>query len=245
MGLIGYFLMVLGIACLACKAEWLIPIRGYLIFLFIGVGCAFLSIELLDEDPTLIIFPGFFVVLCFSLLLWAIINRKKQKDEILHIPAGSYQTQVVDRIGAPTIQLSYLLFYQGKTYHLSSTPPNGTPALILHAKTRKNSDVILADIAIDRSNEPVSIQQRIQQLRTFSTFLAAFLIPITYMMYQNHSISENLMPYCMMIVLGQSSIAISRGSKVLLHRLIYCSGVFFEGFGRIVGTIIAIIAFLN
>lgn len=231
MALIGYELIVLGIGCLVSKAEWLVSLKKYLMLLFIGIGCALISVDLLDDDRTLIIFPGFFVILCFSLLIWVIFNRKKQREEIIHIPAGSYTIQTVDRTGSPVVQLSYLLFYDGKVYHLSTFPPDGNPSLILHAHIRKDSDVILADIAIDQSNEPLSIRQKMQQLRNFLTFLAALFLPISYMMYENHTISENLMPACMLIILGRSSIGTTKGSKALLHRLIYCFGVFFEGAG--------------
>lgn len=89
------------------------------------------------------------------------------------------------------------------------------------------------------------MRQRIQQLRGYLTFLVAFFLPISYIMYENHTISENLMPFCIAIILGRSTTGSTKGSRALLHRLIYYSGVIFETFGWIGGIILAIKSFIN
>lgn len=244
-GLIGYDLIVLGIACIVCKIEWLIPFRKYLMCILLTVGIGLVGLFMWDREPALSIYLGIFASIWFILLLWTTFTRKKLKEEILHIPSDSYEIQVVDRTSSPMIQLSYLLFYQGKVYHLSTLPPDGKPPLILHARIRKDSDVILADIAIDQNGGPLSIGQMLQKIRNLATLLIAFFLPISYIMYENHSISKNIMPFCIMIILGRSMISCTKESKALLHRLLYYFGVFFEASGWIGGSIMAIQGFSN
>lgn len=228
MGIIGYELIVLGFACIAVKAEWLIPIRKYLMLMFLTAGFCLSAIALWGVESSLSILSGLLSVICFCFLIWVICTRNRLRNEILHIPAGSYEVETVDRIGASTIQLSYRLVYQGKGYIISTMPPKGKPALILHTKTQKKSDIVIADIAIDVMNEPLSIKQKVYRLYNVLVMIAAMFLPISYVMYEKHYLTHNLMPNCIMIVLGHVTISATYNSRVILHRFIYWFAVFFE-----------------
>ena len=231
MGIIGYQLIVLGYACIIAKAEWLIPIRKYLMLILLTAGFGLSAFALWDIEPALSILLGFLSGIWFCLLIWTICTHNRQTEEVLHIPAGSYEVEVIDRTGTPAIQLSYCLVYQGKGYIISTMPPSGKPALILHAKTQKNSDIILADIAIDTINEPLSIKQKMYQLHNILVLIVALFLPISFEMYENNYLTHNFMPNCIMIVLGHLTISATRSSRAILHRLSYWFAVFLEAAG--------------
>lgn len=234
MGLLGYELIILGFACTASKAEWMIPIRKYLMLLLLTIGFCLTSTALWDTEPSLSILFGFLTIIWFSLLIWVICSRHQQTEKVLHIPAESYEIEAVDRIGTPAIQLRYLLIYQDKIYMISTLPPKGKPPLILHTKTQKNSDIILADIAIDTINKKLLAKQRLHQLHKILVLITALFLPVSYMMYENRHLSQNLMPNCIMIVLGFLTISATRNSKPALYRLIYWFAVFLEVTGWII-----------
>lgn len=234
MGIIGYECIVLGFACIMMKAEWLIPIRKYLMLILLTVGFGLSAFDLWDIEPSLGILLGVLSGIWFCLLIWTFCIRNQQIYEVLHIPAGSYEIEVIDRPGTPAIQLSYRLVYQGKGYIISTMPPKEKPALILHAKIQKDSDIILADIAVDTINEPLSRKQRIHQLHSMLVLIAALFLPISYQLYQNNYLTHNWMPNCIMIVLGYLTISATRNSRAILYRLIYWSAVFIEASGWII-----------
>lgn len=233
MGIIGYELIILGFACIAAKAQWLFPIRKYLMLIFFTTGLGVITITLWNNEPSLSILFGILMIVCLSLLIWVFFTRNRQLEEVLHIPAGSYEIKLIDRTGTPSIQLSYLLIYHGKTYILSTMPPEDKPALILHTRTQKNSDTVVADIAIDTTNKPVTAKQRLYQLHGSLVLIAALFLPIFYVMYENYYLSQNLMPNCIMIILGYFTASTTRGSKSILYRLIYWFAVFLEMAGWI------------
>lgn len=234
MGIIGWTLIVLGFACMMAKAKWLIPIRKYLMLIFLTAGLCLSAFALWDIEPSLGILLGILSGIWFCLLIWTVCTHNQQTDEVLHIPAGSYEIEVIDRAGTPAIQLSYRLVYQGKGYIISTMPPKEKPALILYAKTQKNSDIILADIAMDTINEPLSIRQKIHKLHDILVLFAALFLPISYQLYQNNYLTHNWMPNCMMIVLGYLTISATGSSRAILHRLTYWFAVFLEAVGWII-----------
>lgn len=241
MGIIGYELIVLGFVCIMAKAEWLLPIRKYLMLIFLTIGFGLSAFALWNIESSLGILAGFFSGGCFCLLIRVICTHNQHKEEILHIPLGSYEIEVIDRPETPTVQLSYRLVYQGKGYIISTMPPNEKPALILHAKTQKDSDIILADIAIDTTKEPISIKQKFYQIYNVLVWIAAMTLPISYKMYQDNYVAHNLMPNCMMVVLGYLTRSATRDSRSVLVRLIY----WFAGFLEVVGWIIISAKLIN
>lgn len=241
MGIIGYEFIVLGFVCIMAKAEWLIPIRKYLMLILLTAGFGLSAFALWDIEPSLGILAGFFSGGCFCLLIWAICTHNQHKEEIRHIPSGSYEIEVIDRPATPAIQLSYRLVYQGKGYIISTMPPKEKPALILHIKTQKDSDIILTDIAIDTIKEPLSIRQRLYQIYNVLILIAAMTLPISYKMYQDSYIAHNLMPNCMMVVLGYLTRSATKDSRAVLVRLIYR----FAGFLEVVGWIIISAKLIN
>lgn len=228
MGIIGYELIVLGFACIEVKAEQLIPIRKHLMLMLLTTGFCLSALALWDIEPSLSILFGILTVACFCLLIWTICTRNRMTNEILHIPAGSYEVEIIDSIGTPAIQLSYRLVYREKGYFISTMPPKGKPALILHTRTQKKSDIMIADIAIDTINEPLSIKQKMYQLYNILVLLVALFLPIAYVMYEKHYLTRNLMPNCIMIVLGHLTISATYNSRAILYRLIYWFAVFLE-----------------
>lgn len=215
------------------KAEWLFPAKKYLMLLFLTSGFCLVTIALWDREPSLSILFGFLTAVCLSLLIWVIFTRSQQIEEVLHIPLESYEIKVIDRLGTPSIQLNYLLTYQEKTYIISTMPPEGKPALILYAKTRKNSTTAVADITIDTLNKPRTAKQRLYLLHGSLVLITALFLPISYVMYENYYLSQNLMPNCMMVVLGYFTALSTKDSKAMLYRLIYWSAIFLEVIGWI------------
>lgn len=230
-GIIAFDMIVLGIACIMVKAEWLIPVRKYLMLALLCAGIGLSALAVKEIDFGLSIFLGIFAAFWFFLLLWAVFRKNEKTEEILYIPEGSYQITAVDRTGAPSVQMAYCLMYQGKVYTLSTMPPEGTPALILYAKPQENSDVILADISIDTSRQPPSARQRLEQIHGGLVLIAALLLPVFYEMYKGGSITENLLPYCIMILLGYLGSKTTKGSKSVLNSLIFWFAVFLEAAG--------------
>lgn len=231
MGIIAFDMIVLGIACIMIKAEWLIPVRKYLMpaLLCAGIGLSALAVK--EIDTGLSIFLGAFAAVWLFLLVWVILRKNERTEEILYIPAGSYQITALDRTGAPSVQMSYCLMYQGKVYTLTTMPPEGTPALILHAKPRGDSDVIPADISIDISRQPRSARQRLAQIHGGLVLITALLLPVCYEMYKGDSIAENFMPYCILVLLGYLGSKATKGSKTALNRLIFWFTIFLEAAG--------------
>ncbi len=241
MGIIGYELIVLGFACIAVKAERLIPIRRYLMLVLLTIGFCLSAIALWGIEASLGILLGFLSAICFCFLIWIICTRNRLTNQILHIPAGSYEVETIDRIGTSAIQLSYRLVHQGKGYIISTMPPKGKPALILHIRTQKKSDIVIADIAIDIMKEPLSIKQKMYQLYKALVLVAALFLPIAYVMYEKHYLEHNLMPNCIMIILGHVTGSAVCSSRAILHRFIYWFAVFFEAAGWLLIPIICII----
>lgn len=233
MGIIGYELIVLGFVCIMAKAEWLIPVRKYLMLIFLTAGLGLITITLWNNEPSLSILFGILMIICLSLLIWVFFTRNQQIEEVLHIPAESYEIKTVDRTGTPAIQLHYLLIYHGKTYILSTMPPEGKPALILHTRTQKHSNTVTADIAVDTADKSVTPKQILYLLYGILVLMAALFIPVSYVMYENYYLSQNFMPNCIMITLGYLTASATRGNKSMLYRLIHWFAVFLEAAGWI------------
>lgn len=244
MGIIAFDMIVLGIACVMVKAEWLIPVRRFLMpaLLCAGIGLSALSVK--EIDIGLSIFLGAFAAVWFFLLLWVVFRKDEKTGEILYLPAGSYRITAVDRTGTPSVQMAYCLLYQGKVYTISTLPPEGTPALILHAKPRGDSDVIPADISIDTSRQHRSARQRLAQLHGGLVLTTALLLPVCYKMYKAGSVPENLMPYCILVLLGYLGSKTTKSSKTVLHRLIFWFTAFLEAAGW-VGVLALFFLFLT
>lgn len=233
MGIIGYELLMIGFACIMAKAEWLISVRKYLMPLFFTAGFGFISIALWNTEPSLGILFGILTLLCLFLLIRVLVTPKQQIEETLSIPAGSYEIKAVDRAGTPAVQLQYLLLYHGKTYLLSTMPPEGKPALLLHTRTQPCSDTVIADIAVDIAGKTATPKQRLYQLHGALVMIAALFLPIAYVMYENGYLTQNLMPDCIMIALGYFTASATRGSQSLLHRLMHWFAVLLEAAGWI------------
>ncbi|MED9903032.1 MAG: hypothetical protein UFG06_02485 [Lachnospiraceae bacterium] len=234
MGYLAYYLVLAGIICLIMKAEWMIPLRKYLMTAFLTAGLFFASAAMWEPDaPALSIFLGLFATFFLCLFIRVICTRNRQREEILHIPAGSYELMAADRANAPTVQVNHLLLYQGIVYLLSTFPPEGKPALILHAHHRQNTDVITADIAIDNGNGPVSAKQALYTLHSLSALLIALLFPISYTLCRNGYAPANLFGAFLSILFGYFCSAALRNGGTLLIRLLHWFCIFIEVAGWI------------
>lgn len=81
MGIIAFDMIVLGIACIMVKAEWLIPVRRYLMpaLLCVGIGLSALSVK--EIDIGLSIFLGVFAAVWLFLLLWVVFRKHEKTGE--------------------------------------------------------------------------------------------------------------------------------------------------------------------
>lgn len=231
MGIIGYELIVLGFACMIAKVKWLLPVKTYLMMLFLTAGFGLASAAWWKTDSTLGILLGGLGAVWFILLLYSIFKRKGRMKEVVHIPADSYEIAVVDRMAAPTIQLSYLLKYQGKSYVLSTSPPEGRPALFLHVKHQKEEGILSADIAIDTTEKLLSVKQRLQRWYGILVLLIALLLPWPFQLYRSGVLQESFLGACITIIVGYVTVIFLKGGKALLHRLLYWFGIFLEVMG--------------
>lgn len=231
MGIIGYELIVLGLACMIAKVKWLMPVRAYLMMLFLTAGFGLASAAWWKTDTALSILLGGLGAVWFIPLLCGIFKRKGRMEEVMHIPADSYEIEVVDRMAAPTIQLSYLLKYQGKSYVLSTSPPAERPALLLYVRPQKDEEILPADIAIDTTIEPVSVKQRLQRWYGILVLLIALFLPLPIQLYGSGVLQESFPGACITIIAGYVTVTFLTGGKALLHRVLYWFGIFLEVMG--------------
>ena len=232
MGIIAYELLLLGIVSIFLQKKWIFRVRKYLMMGFLTSGMILLTISLRNEEKILFLYflicTILLVVGCMYVLVSAEIKKKTRVEEIIYLPAGEYETVIADNYHSPEIQVKYLLRYKGQIYVLSTVPPEGSPALIMHTVKNKGSDVITASIAIDDSTQPMTIKEILKKVRTYLIFIAAALLPVFYKLWDSGVLRENYMESCLILVVGYIGSTVTRGSKVLLNRCVYYFGRFCE-----------------
>lgn len=221
MGDLAYYFVLAGFVCLMINAERLVPIKKYLMTAFLTIGLFFASAALWKTDEALGILLCVLAVVWLFLFIYALCTGKSQRIEILHIPAGSYEIWADDREAVPTVQLRYLLRYQGVVYALSSVPPTENPALTIHIRRRKDGDIPIADISIDKKNDPVSVKRVLYQLYRLAVLAVALFLPFVFRLYREYRIPENLFGFFIIIPLFYVGAVFTRNGKSLLIRLIH------------------------
>ena len=232
MRIIAYELLLLGVVSIFLKQKWIFRVRKYLMMGFLTSGMILLTISLKYEEAILFYYFLICTILLIVGVIYALVNtvkkRKTQIEEIIYLPAGGYETVVADNYHSPEVQIKYLLKYKDQIYNLITIPPKGTPALIMHTVKNKDSDIMIASIAVDNSTEPKTLKELIEKIYVFLIFIAAALIPIFYKLWDNGIFKDNYMEGCLILVFGYASSAITRGIKDLLHRCSYYFGKFCE-----------------
>lgn len=236
MGIIGYELIVLGFVCLLSKARWLFPVRAKLMFVSFTAGLCFGAVSFWKRERGLAIYLGVFALFWLFLFIFSLFKGGKYQ-EVIHVPAGSYEVTADDGEG-PVIRLRYLLAYEGKVYCLSTTPPSGKPPLTLYVTKRNDSDILLADIVIEKSLESLSMRRILPAIYSILVLLAAVALPVFYKLYENGDSLANLLGSCITVMAGYLTATFAKDGKGLLHRILYWFGIFLEAAGWISALVV-------
>lgn len=225
MGIIAFDLVVLGVAFVVIKAEWLVPIRKYMMLIFLTSGIGLGAVAAWEIDKSLSIFLGIFASLCLLILIWVVLAKNNNTVQILHIPKDGYKIVAEDRQGAPVVQMRYFLFYENYYYPISTLPPAGNPPLILYLKRNNKTNTIICDIAIDTSSEALSAREKLRRFYGVVILMVALALPIVF------TVSQDVLGGLIAILVGYGGRCTMNGSKSLLTRLIYWFSVLLEVVG--------------
>lgn len=223
MGYIATDLIMIGCACIYCKANWLIPSRKYLMCFFLTAGFALAALASLSSlGAGVAIIFAFLAIGCLYLLIRCIVRRNRDRIEILHLPAGSYDIVADDRPGSSDTQLRYRLIYQNMVYTLSTTPPIGKPALTLYAETHEKQNITFGHIALANDHEPFSIKRLFHRCYGVVVFIFALLLRWTVLLQEsNYDLFEVLFEGFLIIVFGYVGVQTFCTKDSLLIKLLY------------------------